>query len=182
MLSNLENALTIRTEAFADLIAIGKLLKKAPQKEQAKLVSKLRENANITLSIVACTDEGEIIAHLLFSPLDLDNQNMGMQIISSFFVKHEFQHIGVEDRLLIEGLDMLNELGYSGCISFETNDIYKKLGFYQTRQLYFNLDNTPQNIFVRELIPNSIDRCEMKVTLSEEMREYFNRIFDEGDQ
>jgi putative acetyltransferase len=48
----------IRTEAPADILAIDRLLKETfPDSNEAELVMALRENSQLTLSLVACDDE-----------------------------------------------------------------------------------------------------------------------------
>lgn len=50
----------IRTEAPADLLAIDALLKTVfPTDAEANLVMALRENGRLTLSLVACSEEGK---------------------------------------------------------------------------------------------------------------------------
>ena len=58
----------IRTEAPADILTIDALLRQTfPTSAEAKLVRSLRENSRFTLSLVACSDDGEVIGHVLFT-------------------------------------------------------------------------------------------------------------------
>ncbi|GAK85151.1 acetyltransferase [Vibrio ponticus] len=58
----------IRTEAPADILVIDRLLKETfPTEAEANLVMSLRENGKLTLSLVACNDDGEVVGHAMFS-------------------------------------------------------------------------------------------------------------------
>lgn len=79
----------IRTEAPADILTIDRLLKHAfPTDAEANLVMRLRENGKLTLSLVACTDDGEVIGHALFSPVTLNGEDLSWQGLAPLAV-HE---------------------------------------------------------------------------------------------
>ncbi|MBF8999227.1 GNAT family N-acetyltransferase [Vibrio nitrifigilis] len=120
----------IRTEAPADILSIDRLLKETFETEaEAQLVMSLRENGHFTLSLVACTDEGDVIGHAVFSPLHIDGEESSWQGIAPICVKPEFRHQGIGSQLIREGLDSLSELGYPGCITSENSEFWSQLGF-----------------------------------------------------
>ena len=70
----------IRTEAPADILTIDLLVKSVfDTTAEAKLVMSLRENSHLTLSLVACNDDGELIGHCLFSPVTINGEDIAWQ-------------------------------------------------------------------------------------------------------
>ena len=125
----------IRTEAPADILPIDNLLKGTFDTEaEANLVMKLRENGRRTLSLVACSDEGEVIGHLLFSPVTVDGQDDNWQGLAPLAVKPECQRQGVGLALMEEAKDMLAELGYPVAVVLGHSDYYPKAGFVKASE------------------------------------------------
>ena len=82
----------IRTEAPADILTIDRLLKHAfPTEAEANLVMRLRENGKLTLSLVACTDEGEVVGHALFSPVTLNGEDLSWQGLAPLAVHDDYR-------------------------------------------------------------------------------------------
>lgn len=70
----------IRTEVPADILTIDALLRYTFDTEaEADLVMTLRENGHMTLSLVACNDDGEVVGHIFFSPVTVSGQDLGWQ-------------------------------------------------------------------------------------------------------
>ncbi|RJX70461.1 N-acetyltransferase [Vibrio sinensis] len=125
----------IRTEAPADLLAIDRLLKNTfPTEAEANLVMKLRENGHLTLSLVACTDEGEVIAHVMFSPVTLDGQDYNWQGLAPLVVKEEYRNQGIGSDLVKEGFESLAMFGYPACVVLGDPNYYGRLGFVAAEQ------------------------------------------------
>lgn len=81
----------IRTEAPADILVVDQLLKNVFATEaEADLVMALRENGQRTLSLVACDDEGEIVGHVMFSPVTLEGEDLNWQGLAPLAVKEEY--------------------------------------------------------------------------------------------
>lgn len=128
----------IRTEAPADILAIDALLKKVfPNEQEAQLVMQLRENARITLSLVACNDDGELIGHVLFSPVTLDGEDLGWQGLAPLAIATEYRQQGIAKQLINEGISSLAEFGYSGCFVLGDPNFYQRFGFTQADQFGF---------------------------------------------
>ncbi len=120
----------IRTEAPADILPLDRLLKANFETDaEANLVMTLRENGQLTLSLVACTDEGELVGHVLFSPVTLDGQDDGWQGLAPLSVAAQYRGQGIGRRLVEEGLTSLAELGYPVCVVLGEPDYYARLGF-----------------------------------------------------
>lgn len=120
----------IRTESPADILVIDQLLKRIfPTEAEANLVMQLRENAHLTLSLVACSEEGEIVGHVMFSPVMLDEEDHYWQGLAPLAVAAEYRQQGIASSLVTEGLCSLNELGYPACVVLGDRKFYEKFGF-----------------------------------------------------
>ncbi|CAM4248136.1 GNAT family N-acetyltransferase [Vibrio astriarenae] len=120
----------IRTEAPADMLVIGQLLRETfPTEAEANLVQTLRENGRNTLSLVACTDEGQIVGHLLFTPVEIDGHDVTWQGLAPLCVHPDYQQQGIARLLIEEGFVSLPELGYAGCVVLGDPALYGKFGF-----------------------------------------------------
>lgn len=101
----------IRTEAPADILVVDQLLKNVFATEaEADLVMALRENGQRTLSLVACDDEGEIVGHVMFSPVTLEGEDLNWQGLAPLAVKEEYRRQGIGAELVKEGLSSLGSL------------------------------------------------------------------------
>ncbi|GGK45370.1 GNAT family N-acetyltransferase [Aliivibrio fischeri] len=120
----------IRTEAPADILTVDRLVRTAFDTEaEAKLVMSLRENSHLTLALVACSDDGEVIGHCLFSPVTLNGDDLNWQGLAPLCVKKEHQKQGIAEELVKEGLEMLTELGYPVAVVLGDPNYYQRFGF-----------------------------------------------------
>lgn len=120
----------IRTEAPADILAVDRLLKQVFATHlEADLVMALRENGRRTLSLVACDDEGEIVGHVMFSPVTLEGEDLNWQALAPLTVKAEYRQQGIGAELVKEGLSSLGELGYPACVVQGDPAYYSCFGF-----------------------------------------------------
>ncbi|QIA64104.1 GNAT family N-acetyltransferase [Vibrio astriarenae] len=150
----------IRTEAPADMLVIGQLLRDTFETQaEADLVQTLRENGRITLSLVACTDEGQIVGHVLFTPVEIEGHDVTWQGLAPLCVHPEFQKQGIARQLLEEGFDSLAELGYNGCVVLGDPNLYGKFGFESANQHGFHCQwDVPEGAFqIKPLIPGAFD-------------------------
>ncbi|CAH0526760.1 GNAT family N-acetyltransferase [Vibrio hippocampi] len=120
----------IRTEAPADILVIDQLLKSVFDTDaEANLVKSLRENSQLTLSLVACSDEGEVLGHVLFSPVTLNGQDMLWQGLAPLAVAKAHQGKGIAKALVKEAFEILPELGYPACVVLGDPSYYQKFQF-----------------------------------------------------
>ncbi|WP_159738044.1 GNAT family N-acetyltransferase [Vibrio atypicus] len=146
----------IRTEAPVDILAVDRLLKTAFETEaEANLVMRLRENGNRTFSLVACTDEGEVIGHLFFSPVTLDGEDLNWQGLAPLAVKEEYRREGIAQQLVEEAFSSLYELGYPACVVLGDPAYYSRFGFVpaETHQMRCVWDVPAGAFQVKELKP-----------------------------
>ncbi|MFA0440480.1 GNAT family N-acetyltransferase [Vibrio sp. 10N.286.49.C2] len=120
----------IRTEAPSDILVIDRLLKSVFDSDaEANLVMSLRENSKLTLSLIACTDEGEVIGHVLFTPVCVDGEDYAWQGLAPLAVNADHQGNGVATALLKEAFETLPELGYPACVVLGDPKFYGRFGF-----------------------------------------------------
>ncbi|MCW8336238.1 GNAT family N-acetyltransferase [Vibrio paucivorans] len=149
----------IRTEAPADILAIDRLLKSAFETDaEANLVMKLRENSHLTLSLVACNDEGEVIGHAMFSPVLLEGEDYNWQGLAPVAVKSEYRKQGIAQKLVTEGLESLVEFGYPVCVVLGDPAYYSRFGFNAAEKYGFSCQwEVPAGAFqIAELVPEQL--------------------------
>lgn len=128
----------IRVEIPVDAAGIDTLLRDAfGRPNEADLVHKLREDGLLTLGIVATDDEGHVVGYAGFTPVDVNEQDCQWVGIAPLAVEKEYQHQGIGSKLVNEGLDSLNEFGYSAVVVLGDPAYYSRLGF--KRAFDFNL-------------------------------------------
>lgn len=121
----------IRTEAPADILFIDKLLKNhATDKALSASLMSLREDAALTLSLVACSDEGKLIGHVAFTPLTIDGFETSWQVMTPITVNGEYSDADIKQPLIADAMSTLGELGYPACFGFEQEEVYSQFGFH----------------------------------------------------
>ncbi|MGZ2380604.1 GNAT family N-acetyltransferase [Rhizobium brockwellii] len=136
----------IRDETPEDIDAIHDLtstaFKRVPYSDgtEAEIVRRLRENGDLTISLVAEQD-GEILGHVAFSAVTIDGAHDGWFGLGPISVKPERQRQGIGKAMIARGLELLNEIGANGCALIGNPDIYSRVGFSSDGQLtYLDLD------------------------------------------
>ncbi|QFT10679.1 GNAT family N-acetyltransferase [Vibrio sp. THAF190c] len=128
----------IRTEAPADILAIDRLLKSVFETDaEANLVMSLRENSHLTLSLVACSDEGEVVGHVMFSPLTLQGEDHNWQGLAPLAVREDFRSQGIARSLMEEAFSSLRDFGYPACVVLGDPSFYSKVGFKAASEFGF---------------------------------------------
>jgi len=104
------------------------------QKEEAKLVEKLRNRDVVTLSLVAVQDE-QIVGHILFSPVTVESDCSNFEAITlaPMAVLPEYQRQGVGSQLVQFGLKECRNLGHEVVVVLGHSDYYPRFGFVLAR-------------------------------------------------
>ncbi len=148
----MRNLVLIREENKKDTIAITVVIDLAftnhPHSinNESKIVNKLRSKEKLALSLVAINTDGNIIGHIAFSKVlinDCDSNWFGLAPLS---VLPEFQNQGVGSQLIKEGLNHLIRAGANGCVLLGEPDYYSRFGFKHDDQL--SLPGVPQGYFL----------------------------------
>ncbi|WP_375751174.1 GNAT family N-acetyltransferase [Vibrio sp. HN007] len=164
----------IRTEAPADILPIDALLKSAFETEaEANLVMKLRENGKLTLALVACSDEGEVVGYVIFSPITLEGEDFGWQGLAPIAVKEEFRKQGIARELIEQGLESLFQFGYDGCVVLGDPDFCSRFGFKDSSEFGFSCEwEVPKGVFrAVELSPGVFAGKQGQIQYSPEFQE-----------
>ncbi|MBY3166423.1 GNAT family N-acetyltransferase [Rhizobium laguerreae] len=107
---------------------------------EAEIVRRLRAAGDLKISLVAEQD-GEILGHVAFSPVTINGANDGWFGLGPISVKPERQRQGIGKAMIARGLELLNEMGASGCALIGNPEIYSRVGFGSDGQLkYLDLD------------------------------------------
>ncbi len=107
---------------------------------EAPLVTQLRKDGDLTISLVAETD-GEVVGHIAFSPATINGAHDGWFGLGPVSVHPSMQKQGIGRALVETGLKMLKERGARGCVLTGNPDIYSRLGFQSDGNLsYGSLD------------------------------------------
>ncbi|CAH0347442.1 N-acetyltransferase [Bacillus sp. CECT 9360] len=103
------------------------------QENEAKLISAIRNSEEFIsgLSLVAETESGELIGHILFSIIYID---LGMEKVPTLglapmAVKPEYQNQGIGSTLVKRGLEVSGEMGFEHVAVLGHPTFYPKFGF-----------------------------------------------------
>lgn len=162
----------IRTEAPADILAVDRLLKSTFATEaEANLVMKLRENGHRTLSLVACSDEGEVIGYVMFSPVTLEGEDLNWQGLAPLAVSEAYRKKGIAADLVREGLDSLLEFGYPACVVLGDPAYYGRFGFEASEKHNMKCEwEVPEGVF--QVLPMVEDELQARSGLIKYSQEF----------
>lgn len=129
--SPLEPEITIREERLEDIPAIRFVNEQAfGQPQEAEIIDALRQSCDALLSLVAL-DEGQVVGHILFSPVTIPNgkdvvQGMGLGPLG---VLPAFQRRGIGSKLVETGLRILGEHSIPFVVVLGHAEYYPRFGF-----------------------------------------------------
>jgi putative acetyltransferase len=152
----------VRPEQAPDVAAVRAVnLAAFPTPAEADLVDALRNQARPLVSLVAELD-GEIVGHILFSPVTLDAQPaLRLMGLAPMAVRPSHQRRGIGAALLRAGLDRCREQGAQAVIVLGHPGYYPRFGFTpaatgSSAGLRCEYD-APQDAFMQvELVPGSL--------------------------
>lgn len=138
------------------------------RKAEGKLIEELRISGNFKkqLSIVAEVDN-EIIGHILFTPVAIRNNGKSYNslTLAPMSILPEYQKRSIGKLLVIFGLQLAKESGYTSVVVLGLPSYYPKLGFKKASNWDIKSPfPAPDEAFMAiELEPGSLDNISGKV-------------------
>ncbi len=122
---------------------------------EANLINTLRQSGIPLISLVA-EEDGQLIGHILFSPVTLQGDSVDAAIagLAPMAVRPRWQRQGVGTKLVAEGLKRCRQAGYGAVVVLGHPEYYPRFGFvpsveYDIRCAY----DVPAEVFmVKELL------------------------------
>jgi putative acetyltransferase len=140
----------VRPEEQTDRAAVHALNRRAFESEaEANLVDALREHALPVVSLVA-EHEGEIIGHILFSPVSLlGHPQLRIMGLAPMAVAPEHQRRGVGSALVRAGLEQCKTLGFGAAVVLGHPEYYPRFGFVPSTRFGITSEyNAPEGAFM----------------------------------
>ena len=151
----------IRVEKATDREAIYAINTSAfPTPDEANIVDALRDQAQPFISLVAEDSEGEVVGHIMFSPVTLvGSPNLKIMGLAPMAVSPEHQHKGIGSALIKAGLKKCKQLGINVVVVLGHPDYYPRFGFLPTAQFGIKGQyDVPEDVFMAiELIPDALN-------------------------
>jgi putative acetyltransferase len=127
-----KNMTLIRLEGPDDAAAVHQVNALAfGQPAEAILVDKLRDACREALSLVAVDGVGELVAHLLFTPVVVEShgRRIGGMGLAPMAVRPDCQRQGIGSELVRRGLSILTERGCPFVVVVGHPQYYPRFGF-----------------------------------------------------
>jgi len=121
----------IRPEKQSDYSEVRRVVAEAfDSEEEAELVERLRSAGKAVISLVAEID-GEIVGHILFSPVSLTPGGEGLQLLglAPMAVAPQHQGSGIGSALVRDGLIEAARLGWDAVVVLGHAHYYPRFGF-----------------------------------------------------
>lgn len=139
-------------------------------KAEANLVDVLRSSGISIISLVA-EKEGELIGHILFSPVILEcgSENISVAGLAPMAVLPEWQNRGVGSKLVEEGLRQCQEAGYDAVVVLGHPEYYPRFGFVPSIKYGIKSEfDVPNEVFmVKELKDGALTNCAGSIKYNE---------------
>ncbi|AWQ20227.1 GNAT family N-acetyltransferase [Pantoea ananatis] len=159
----------IRTEIGVDAAGIDALLRRCfPTSAEAELTQALREDGLLTLGVVATDDEGQVLGYAAFSPVTMQGEDRNWVGLAPLAVDESLRGQGIAKQLVYEGLDTLNEFGYSAVVVLGDPALYNHLGFEPAARhgLHCSWPDNEAAFQVYPLADNAFDGAEGRIEYS----------------
>ncbi len=126
---------------------------------EAKLVDELRNSASPIISMVAENEKGEVVGHIMFSPVTIPSQQGAMLMgLAPVAITPNEQDKGYGSALIRRGLEECGKQGISAVVVLGHAGYYPRFGFSKSTD--FNItceyDAPAENFMVLELKENAL--------------------------
>jgi putative acetyltransferase len=140
----------IRPEEQGDWDAVHELNVSAFETDaEARLVSRLREEARPVISLVA-EHEAEIVGHIIFSPVALSGHpDLKMLGLGPMSVRPKHQRNGIGSALVRAGLEQSKQLGFGAVVLVGHPEFYPRFGFRLASRFHITCEfDVPEEAFM----------------------------------
>ena len=129
---------------------------------------RLREDGLLTLGVVATDEEGGVIGYAAFSPVYVDGEDRQCVGLAPVVVDEAHRRQGLAEQIIYEGLDSLNEFGYSAVVVLGEPAYFSRFGFQNAAQqgLRSHLPGTEDSFLVYPLAGGEMENCKGVVEYS----------------
>lgn len=155
----------IRDEHDGDAAAIYRITAAAFAKArhssgtEPRIVDALRAAGALTVSLVATADDGSIVGHVAFSPVQIDGDTARWYGLGPVSVVPGMQRQGIGRALIGEGLARLVALDVAGCVVLGDPAYYEQFGFVSDPALTYG--GKPSPYFQRLVLKGTSPRGEV---------------------
>jgi putative acetyltransferase len=154
----------IRPERVEDIQKIRSIHVEAFDKEvEADLVEALRDSGIPLISLVA-EEDGELVGHILFSPMTLEQGSLSPSIagLAPMAVLPACQNKGIGSMLVKEGLVYCKNAGYAAVVVLGHPDYYPRFGFVPSISygMTSEYDAPPEVFMAKELKEGALVNCQ----------------------
>jgi putative acetyltransferase len=150
---------SIRHETASDREAVFRVESAAFGEEtEARLVDQLRDNGHSLLSLVA-EDQGEIVGHLMFSPMTIEGPagSWDAVCLAPVAVAPSRQRTGIGGQLMLAGFAELREAGHRAIVLLGHPSYYPRFGFRPGREYGLHFQDDRDAFMALELYPGALD-------------------------
>lgn len=153
-----------RQEKKSDFLEVFEINRLAfGQDEEAKLVNALRNNPTVfipKLSIVAVKDNA-VVGHILFTKIKIKDKKGNLHsslALAPMAISPKVQKMGIGSKLITNGLNTAQKLGYQSVIVLGHEHYYPKFGFLPANgwSIKSPFDVSLNAFMALELTPNSL--------------------------
>lgn len=127
---------------------------------EARLVDSLRANEAVLVSLVAVAGE-QIVGHILFSPVQLGSGESVLEGagLGPMSVLPDFQRMGIGSRLIEEGIQKMQQMGFPFIVVLGHPNYYPRFGFLPASRFGVKCQwDVPEGVFM--IMPLDQQRCE----------------------
>jgi putative acetyltransferase len=152
-------AASLREEQPADRSAVYEVVRRAfGQDAEAQLVDRLRDGGYSRLSLVAETDDGQIVGHILYSELPIVGSagTTPALALAPMAVLPEHQSQGIGSALIRRSLDICRERGHKIVLVLGHKDYYPRFGFSSQLALPLESPYASESFMALELTPGAL--------------------------
>jgi len=161
--------LSIREETPQDYEAIREVNRLAFQQEdEGQIVDRLRADGLVIASLVAVED-GAVVGHILFSelPIETDRGLLRAASLAPMAVRPERQRRGIGSALVLRGLEVCRQRGYSIVVVVGHPSYYPRFGFSAERARNLRSPFAGEAFMGLELVAGALEGLEGRVRYPE---------------